>query len=230
MRTSNLPNIIPNAWRSISSGARPMIARLRAVPCDECSQPIRSWNGRICLVDGEHWAHLQCWQRSLFRQRRPQYLLGEIGIQITGDEFPSPQPRSQRDSASPNNELRGRTSPSSISTVTRISGKVEFRGLAKIEGEAEGEITGDEIEIAATAVVMAPITANRLKVRGQVNAEIVAHERLEVLSTARLRGPITTPTLVVAEGAQIDGDCRMPPEATKLTIGITPNDREENIA
>jgi cytoskeletal protein CcmA (bactofilin family) len=103
----------------------------------------------------------------------------------------------------------GRTISSCISKGTRISGKVDFGELARIEGEAEGEITGDEIEIAPSAVVMAHITANRLKVGGQVNGEIVARERIEVLPTARLRCTITTPTLVVAEGAQFDGDCKM---------------------
>ena len=103
----------------------------------------------------------------------------------------------------------GATAQSCISEGTRIFGKVEFRELAKIEGEAEGEITGEEIEIAPTAVVTARLTANRLKVGGQVNGEIVARKRIEVLPTARLRCTITTPTLAVTEGAQFDGDCKM---------------------
>jgi cytoskeletal protein CcmA (bactofilin family) len=102
------------------------------------------------------------------------------------------------------------TSSSFISKGARLSGKVEFGEMATIEGEAEGEITGDEIEIAPSAVVMARITANRLKVGGQVDGEIVARDRIEVLPTARMRCTITTPTLVVTEGAQFDGDCRMP--------------------
>jgi cytoskeletal protein CcmA (bactofilin family) len=84
--------------------------------------------------------------------------------------------------------------------------------VATIEGEAEGEIIGDEIEIAPSAVVTARITANRLRIAGQVNGEIVAHQRLEVLATARLRCTITTPMLVITEGAQFDGDCNMPRE------------------
>lgn len=102
-----------------------------------------------------------------------------------------------------------KASSSSISTVIRLSGKVEFRELARIEGEAEGEITGDEIEITASAVVMARITANRLKVGGQVNGEIIARQCVELLPTARLQCTITTPRLVVIEGAQFDGDCKM---------------------
>jgi cytoskeletal protein CcmA (bactofilin family) len=101
-----------------------------------------------------------------------------------------------------------------ISRITRIQGNIEFRGFAKIEGAAEGEITGDYIEITPSAVVTARITANNLEVAGQVEGDIVAHERIELLPTARLRCTITTPKLVIAEGAQFEGDCKMYPPAT----------------
>jgi cytoskeletal protein CcmA (bactofilin family) len=107
-----------------------------------------------------------------------------------------------------------KASLSCISKGTRISGKLYFKEVAEIEGEAEGEITGEEIEITQSAVVTARITANRLRIAGQVNGEIVAKQRLEVLPTARLRCTITTPTLVITEGAQVDGDCRMPSRPT----------------
>ncbi len=107
-----------------------------------------------------------------------------------------------------------RSSSSCISQGTRISGRVDFGEMATIDGEAEGEITGESIEIAPSGVVMARITANRLKISGQVNGEIVARERVELLPTARLRCTITTPTLVVVEGAQFEGDCKMPAGAT----------------
>jgi cytoskeletal protein CcmA (bactofilin family) len=105
-------------------------------------------------------------------------------------------------------------SPSFIGKGSQISGKVGFADQATIRGMAEGEITGDNIEIAPSAVVMARITANRLKISGQVDGEIIARERIELLPTARLRCTITTPTLVVTEGAQFDGDCKMPREPT----------------
>jgi cytoskeletal protein CcmA (bactofilin family) len=102
---------------------------------------------------------------------------------------------------------------SCISRVIRVSGDVEFRGLAKIEGHAEGEIMGDDIEIAPSAVVSARITANSIRVGGQISGDIVAHDRVELLATARVQCTMTTPTLVVAEGAQFDGDCKMPDES-----------------
>jgi cytoskeletal protein CcmA (bactofilin family) len=43
-----------------------------------------------------------------------------------------------------------------------------------------------------------------------MSGEIVARERVEVLPTARLKCTISTPSLVLQEGALFDGDCKMP--------------------
>jgi cytoskeletal protein CcmA (bactofilin family) len=101
---------------------------------------------------------------------------------------------------------------SCIGKGTKISGKLNFREPARIEGEAEGEIVAEELMIAPTAVVTAKIAAARVTVAGHVSGEIVARERLELLPTARLRCSITTPNLVLNEGAQFEGDCKMPRE------------------
>jgi cytoskeletal protein CcmA (bactofilin family) len=99
---------------------------------------------------------------------------------------------------------------SCISKGTKVSGKLNFREPAMIEGEAEGEITGDEILIAPGAVVTARIAAVRLTIGGHVTGEVVARERVELLPTARLRCSLVTPSLVLNEGAQFDGECKMP--------------------
>jgi len=93
---------------------------------------------------------------------------------------------------------------------TKLSGRLQFHGVIRIEGEAEGEITGDEIMIAEGAIVAARINAAKVTIAGIVSGEIVARERLELLATARLRCTVSTPRLVLNEGAQFDGDCRMP--------------------
>ncbi len=105
-----------------------------------------------------------------------------------------------------------RSYESRIGKGTKVSGKLNFKAPAKIEGEAEGEITGDEILIAEGAVVTARIAGTRVTVAGQVNGEIIARERLELHATARLKCTITTASLVLNEGAQFEGDCKMPRE------------------
>lgn len=99
---------------------------------------------------------------------------------------------------------------SCIGKGTKISGKLNFREPARIEGEAEGEITGDEIVIAPGAAVSARIVAVRVTIAGSVTGEVIARERIEVMPSARLHCTLVTPSLVLNEGAQFDGDCKMP--------------------
>jgi cytoskeletal protein CcmA (bactofilin family) len=101
---------------------------------------------------------------------------------------------------------------SRIGKGTKVSGKLNFKSPTKIEGEAEGEITGDDIVIAQGAVVTARIAATRITIAGSVSGELIARERIEVLATAHLRCTVTTPSLVLNEGAVFDGDCKMPRE------------------
>ena len=99
---------------------------------------------------------------------------------------------------------------SRIGKGTKTSGKLIFRGPVKIEGEAEGEITGDDVMIAQGAVVSARISAGKVTIAGAFNGEVTARERVELMPTARVQCTINTPSLVLNEGAQFDGDCKMP--------------------
>ncbi len=99
---------------------------------------------------------------------------------------------------------------SRIGKGTKVSGKLSFKAPARIDGEADGEITGDDIVIAQGAVVTARITASRVSIAGTVSGEIIARERVELLPSARVRCSINTPSLVLSEGARFDGDCKMP--------------------
>jgi cytoskeletal protein CcmA (bactofilin family) len=99
---------------------------------------------------------------------------------------------------------------SRIGKGTKASGKLHFRGPVKIEGEAEGEITGEEVMIASGATVSARISATRVTIAGAFTGEVSARERVELMATARVQCTINTPSLVLNEGAQFDGDCKMP--------------------
>jgi cytoskeletal protein CcmA (bactofilin family) len=99
---------------------------------------------------------------------------------------------------------------SRIGKGTKVSGKLSFKAPARIDGEADGEITGDDIVIAQGAVVTARITASRVSIAGTVSGEIIARERVELLPSARVRCSINTPSLTLAEGARFDGECKMP--------------------
>ena len=99
---------------------------------------------------------------------------------------------------------------SRIGRGTKVIGKLVFGATARIEGEVEGEITAEDLILSETAVVNARITAQSITIAGTVNGDITARQRIELLATARARGTLKTPNLVLHEGAMFDGDCKMP--------------------
>jgi cytoskeletal protein CcmA (bactofilin family) len=46
-------------------------------------------------------------------------------------------------------------------------------------------------------------------IRGKVEGNVTAKERIELLAPARLIGNIDAPRLIITEGAVLDGDCSM---------------------
>lgn len=93
---------------------------------------------------------------------------------------------------------------------SRIQGKLRFEGSVRIVGIVEGEIEATEAVIVDVgAEVKARISAAVVLVRGRVEAEVVAKERLEIGETGVLQGEVTTATLVIHEGAVFEGSCAM---------------------
>ena len=93
---------------------------------------------------------------------------------------------------------------------SRIQGKLRFEGSVRIVGIVEGEIEATETVIVDVgAEVKARISAAVVLVRGHVDAEVVAKERLEIGATGVVQGKITTAALVIQDGAVFEGTCAM---------------------
>jgi cytoskeletal protein CcmA (bactofilin family) len=92
----------------------------------------------------------------------------------------------------------------------RIVGKLTFEGSVRIEGQVEGEITAqDTLTIGEGAVVKAKINGTSVVVHGHVTGDIAAQTRLELRAPSKVVGNISTPNLVIQEGAVFEGNCTM---------------------
>jgi cytoskeletal protein CcmA (bactofilin family) len=79
-----------------------------------------------------------------------------------------------------------------------------------IDGVVQGTIsTGQNIAIGKNAQIEANIKAGSVVVAGRVKGNIIAKDRLELTPGSRVDGDVTTKTLVVAEGAILNGKCSM---------------------
>jgi cytoskeletal protein CcmA (bactofilin family) len=93
---------------------------------------------------------------------------------------------------------------------SRVTGQLTFQGPARIDGQVDGEIQcHGTLTIGESAEVRAKIFAQVVIVRGKVEGNITAKEKLELFAPARVIGNISTPRLKVTDGVAFDGDCSM---------------------
>lgn len=93
---------------------------------------------------------------------------------------------------------------------SKVTGQLTFNGAAQIDGSVEGEILCHGIlTIGERAEVRAKISGEVVIIRGRVEGDVAAKERVELESPARLSGNIEAPRLVMTEGVVFDGYCSM---------------------
>jgi cytoskeletal protein CcmA (bactofilin family) len=110
---------------------------------------------------------------------------------------------------------------------SKVEGKLNFEGSACIDGQIEGEILAKDLIIGESALVTAQIKAASVIVAGTIKGEIIASQRIEIRASARVSGKITSPILVVHEGAAFEGHCAMQPEKARADRKSTAFPKEE---
>ncbi len=107
---------------------------------------------------------------------------------------------------------------------TTWHGDLQSSGSLHVHGIVDGSLTAQEdVYIAEEADVTATITAANVIVAGLVRGTIRCSARFEVLPRGRVAADVQAPTLVVHEGASVNGQVRMGPvESSALPEQPTP--------
>jgi cytoskeletal protein CcmA (bactofilin family) len=93
---------------------------------------------------------------------------------------------------------------------TKINGKLHFDGPTTIDGEVEGEIIAQaNITIGQQATVKGKISAAAVVIQGKVLADIQADKKIEVQPPGSIVGDVTTQSLVIGDGAVLEGHVSM---------------------
>ena len=102
---------------------------------------------------------------------------------------------------------------------TKINGKLHFDSPVTIEGEVEGEIVAQAtITVGQQATIKGKITAASILVQGKVMADVQAEKRLEIQPPGSVIGDITTQSLVIGDGAILEGHISMKKEGRVLPL------------
>lgn len=97
-----------------------------------------------------------------------------------------------------------------IASGMRITGDIETSGTLKIDGRIEGSVTGArQLMLGRSGTIQGNVHAGEVVIGGAVHGSIVADERLELQGSATVDGDIDTKSIVVLEGARINGAVRM---------------------
>ena len=114
---------------------------------------------------------------------------------------------------------------------SRVSGQLSFQGPARIDGSVDGEIQCQGIlTIGEGAEIRAKISGQVVIIRGKVEGNVTAKEKVELAAPAKLIGNVDTPRLIVAEGVVFDGNCAMGVAKQKGGLVSSPSSGADKIS
>jgi len=89
-----------------------------------------------------------------------------------------------------------------------VKGELHSRGTLRIDGNVEGKVSADaSVVVGEKGDVKAEVTAAQVIIGGTVHGKVIGREKVEILSTGRLYGDVTTKAakFVVSEGVIFEG-------------------------
>lgn len=98
-----------------------------------------------------------------------------------------------------------------VGSGTSLTGEVSFKSMLHIDGHLTGRITSETgtLTVGTSGQVDANIDVAIAIIKGAVNGDIIATERLEMGRAAKVFGNVEAPKLVIEDGAVFEGNCLM---------------------
>jgi cytoskeletal protein CcmA (bactofilin family) len=116
-----------------------------------------------------------------------------------------------------------------IGEGTTLRGEFNLNGLLRIDGVFYGKVkTNGKVLVGKNGVAECTIISGTVVIGGKVKGDILATERITLLSTGELIGNIKTPRLVIEEGVVFDGTCEIIEDKDKLIKIIDEFDGKNN--
>ncbi|MBI3504571.1 MAG: polymer-forming cytoskeletal protein [Proteobacteria bacterium] len=113
-------------------------------------------------------------------------------------------PRPEGRAAAPEGTL------SILAAGMRITGDLETAGTLKIDGRIDGSVTGArQVMLGRGGAIRGNVIAEEIVIGGTVDGNVQAATRLELQGSAIVNGDIETKSIVVLEGARINGGVKM---------------------
>ncbi|MDR8391120.1 polymer-forming cytoskeletal protein [Aliifodinibius sp. S!AR15-10] len=129
------------------------------------------------------------------------------------------------------NNSTGKNMPSvnMISEGTNLKGTLKTKNDIRIAGTLEGEAHAKgKLIISSSGRVEGDVKAVDADIAGNLEGEIRVNNKLILRKSAIIDGDIYAKNLLVEEGAQINGTCRMGEQVSSISIDFDENEQPES--
>ena len=98
-----------------------------------------------------------------------------------------------------------------LGKTTSFTGILKFDSTLRIQGVFRGTIdaTGDLIVDKEAIVDADRVTVSSLTVYGSITGTVQAHDKVDMMSGAKVHGDVSAARLRIADGVLFDGKCKM---------------------
>lgn len=97
-----------------------------------------------------------------------------------------------------------------IGADANFKGELSFESAAKLLGKFEGTIQSKgRVYVADGSQCKATVKAKEISVEGHIEGNVEAADRVEIKNKGAITGDVTAARMIMAEGASIDGHCRI---------------------
>jgi cytoskeletal protein CcmA (bactofilin family) len=108
-----------------------------------------------------------------------------------------------------------------IDQGSSFEGKLSFKDTVRIDGHFSGQITSENtLVVGETGVIEADIHSQTVIVSGTIHGNVTAAKRVVLHKSARLDGDVETPSMVMEEGAVLNGKLNMAAAAAKKPLPL----------
>lgn len=106
-----------------------------------------------------------------------------------------------------------------LNSDVEIKGNLKFAGELTFEGKLDGEINTDgTLLLGDSAVVNGNINASSVVLRGKINGNVVAKDKIEIKAKTELFGDIKAAKLSVEEGVTFVGKTEVNPNKVAPSV------------
>lgn len=128
-----------------------------------------------------------------------------------GSENQQATPRVVTDSESIARDIKEGRLSGFVGHGTVLTGETNFQMMLRVDGHLTGTVRSDggTLIVGTNGQVDANVSVGVATINGIVNGDVVASEKIQLGRTARVMGNVSTPRLVIEEGAVFEGGCTM---------------------